>query len=472
VEVLLDYRNRNAVILLGFCCALLISVLTAKLGPVAPAVSAVLSVIIAFVILIFRSPVSGLWGLLIYSITYVFFDRELGINFPFSYVVELICIVTWLAFITKSGKHDWKRVYNDVCLFFFLWFLISVLQLFNPEGASPRGWLNEIRTSGLDTLLLVPAGFMLFRKIDHLDKFLVIIIAFSLVATFNGIKQLHFGMFPGEQYFALNSPTHLIWGKLRVFSIFKDAGQFGASQAQLAVICGTLALANMRLWKRTLLCLFALFFFYGMLISGTRGALFALLPGIFLAVFLFKNIKILIVGVFVVLGFLAVLKYTHIGSSSYEIRRLRSALNPDDPSLTVRFNNQQIIREYLATRPFGGGLGIVGYAGEKYNSDKYISRVAPDSYWVKIWVMYGNVGFAVWFAMIFYVVGRCCGIVWNIHDRNLRIKLIALTSGFFGIFICSYGNEVMNTLPSSIIGYLSIVFVLIGGRLDRQLVKN
>src|SRR5690554_4897657 len=205
-----------------------------------------------------------------------------------------------------------------------------------------------------------------------------------------------------------------------------------------------------------------------MLISGTRGALFALVPGIFLAVFLFKNIKVLIIGTLFLLAFLAVLKYTHIGSSSYEIHRLRSALNPDDPSLAVRFNNQQVIREYLATRPFGGGLGIVGYAGEKYNSDKFISKVAPDSYWVKVWVMYGNIGFAIWFSLIFYIIGKCCGIIWDIQDKNLRIKLIALTSGFFGIFICSYGNEVINTLPSSIIAYLSIVFVLLGRQYDQE----
>src|SRR5690606_31481740 len=106
------------------------------------------------------------------------------------------------------------------------------------------------------------------------------------------------------------------------------------------------------------------------------------------------------------------------------------------------------------------------------NSDKFLSTIEPDSYWVKVWAMYGIVGFIYWFCMMMYITGKSCGIIWRIEDKKLKVKLIALTSGFFGIFISSYGNEVINALPSSIVCYLSMVLVFMGPRFDRKLKIN
>jgi O-antigen ligase len=206
-----------------------------------------------------------------------------------------------------------------------------------------------------------------------------------------------------------------------------------------------------------------------MLISGTRGVIIVIVVGAFTAIALSKNMKALMIGSFFMLIFLAGLKYTSIGSGNYEIYRLRSALNPEDASLNVRFSSQQLYREYLKTRPFGGGLGITGHFGHKYNSDKYLSTIEPDSLWVKVWAMYGIVGFVFWFCMYMYILGKGCGIVWNIKDDKLKIKLIALLSGATGVFFCSYGNEIMNIMPSLLVVSLSLVMVYQGPRLDREL---
>ncbi|RYD69093.1 MAG: O-antigen ligase domain-containing protein, partial [Sphingobacteriales bacterium] len=143
-------------------------------------------------------------------------------------------------------------------------------------------------------------------------------------------------------------------------------------------------------------------------------------------------------------------------------------LNPDDPSLHVRLNTQAALREYMSSRPFGGGLGVIGANGMQYNSDRYLSTVQPDSYFVKIWAMYGIVGLIIWLGIMLYIFGKCCGIVWNLPDGGLKIKMIALTAGFAGILFCSYGNEVINTMPSSIVVYLSWVFVFISPQLAKQ----
>lgn len=239
--------------------------------------------------------------------------------------------------------------------------------------------------------------------------------------------------------------------------------------AHLGLVSTVLALGPFKLWKRVLLVLAAGILFYGMLISGTRGALYALVVGVACAIFLSKNFKMMLLGTAIVISGLFVLKFTSVGSGSYHVQRLRSALNPEDASLNVRFYNQQKLAEYLDTRPFGGGVGVIGFWGVKYNSEKYLASIPPDSYWVKVWAMYGIVGFILWFGIMMYILGKCCGIVWMIRDKRLRIKLIALTAGFAGILFCSYGNEVMNAMPSAMIIYISWCFVFLGPKFDSEI---
>jgi O-antigen ligase len=238
--------------------------------------------------------------------------------------------------------------------------------------------------------------------------------------------------------------------------------------AQLGVISLVLALGPFAWWKRIVCFAAGCVFVYAMSISGTRGALFALLVGMFVSLLINKNIKFFIIGSAIVLGGFFFLKYTTILQGNAQIRRMRSALNPEDASFNVRLANQARFKEYLRTRPFGGGLGAVGYAGYTYNKGTYLSTLPPDSYWVKVWAMYGIVGLCVWLGIMMYILGKCCGIVWNIKNQRLRFKLGALTAGAAGIFFSSYGNEVMNNLPSAMILYVSWALVFLGPKMDKE----
>ncbi len=120
----------------------------------------------------------------------------------------------------------------------------------------------------------------------------------------------------------------------------------------------------------------------------------------------------------------------------------------------------------MDSRPFGGGLGVLGY-NSRYNPDTYLSTVQPDSYFVKIWAMYGIVGLTIWLCIMMYILGKSCGLCWNIQDEGLRVKIIALTAGYAGILFCSYGNEVINNMPSSIVVYFSWVLIFISPQLDK-----
>ncbi|MES2446552.1 MAG: O-antigen ligase family protein [Bacteroidota bacterium] len=406
-----------------------------------------------------------LFFLVIYCFLFGVINREVR-GVPFGTGIEILLIITLIVTIFMSKKEDWININSDLFYLMAIWFLISLIEVTNPYS-SFLGWLNEIRTTALYPFLMVMLGLVILKNKRDLDWFFIFIIILSTLASINGIKQLHIGLFPGEKEFlALNSKTHLIWGKLRVFS-FWDAGQFGALQAHIGFIALMLSFVPMKLWKRIFLLCCACLNFYGMLISGTRGALFGLVIAIFVGLLLSKNIKALLIGGFIAVSFLVVLKYTHIGDSNYQIYRLRTALNPKDPSLNVRFNTQRNLRIYMQDYPFGGGLGVIGYNGNLYNSDKYLSTVQPDSYYVKLWAMYGIVGFTIWFCMMLYILGKCCGLIWNMKDLNLRLKLVSLIAGFAGVLMCSYGNEVINIMPTSIVVYLSWAIIANAAKIEK-----
>lgn len=397
-----------------------------------------------------------------FLIAYCFFlflvSREIG-GLPYGLIIDISFVLILITALATTPKEDWNGL--NVSLFYtlLLWLLVSLFEGFNP-GSSSLGWINEIRSTAIYPFVAVLLGLVIFRTRRDLDLFLILVMVCSTLASLNGIKQLYLGPSDNERKFLLeNASTHLLWGHLRVFSFYSDAGQFGASQAHIGLMAIILSLAPIKTWKRILLLLCGAINIYGMLISGTRGALFAIVIGGFVAIALGKNYKALLFGGFLVIALLGVLKFTTIGDSNYQIYRLRTAMNPEDPSLNLRLSNQRNLALYMHDYPFGNGPGVTGYYGKLYNGDKYLSRVEPDSYFVKIWMMYGVVGLTIWFSLMMYILGSCCGIVWQIEDKVLKVKMIALTAGCAGILFCSYGNEVMNLIPSSIVVYLSWVFI-------------
>ena len=410
----------------------------------------------------------------IFLIAYCFLVPGLGrhIEGPqFGLGQDGLLLLTWFGVIFhRSGKFRYRHLNNDLVWLSVVWFIITVLEIGNPERPSILGWFYEMRSATLYWVLSVPLGFLVFNKKKDLDLFIYIIIILSVIGSFWGMKQLYIGLDASENRWMESGAkkTHLLFGKLRVFSYYTEAAQFGASQAMLAVICGILALGPHTKAKRIFFGIAALLTFYGMLISGTRGAMFALVGGGFVFLVLSKQIKILLIGTLFGLGFLGILKYTTIGNTNAQIVRLRTSLDPNDPSLMTRLNNQKVLQSYLADKPFGTGVGTLGMWGVKYNPGKFISTIPPDSLYVKIWAMYGIVGFIIWFGIMLYILGKSAGIIWNTRDKALRNKLSALCAGSAGILLCSYGNEVMNQMPSSIIVYTTWVLIWLSPRWDEK----
>ena len=462
-----ETKKALIIAIVGIFFSVITAFLTVRLELIAVVIPFLITGAIVFTYALFAQPKIGFIAYLIYCFVIAGLLKNTAL--PFGPLMEVLLGITWLSILVHRMDYDWKTLRNDHFFVALIWFGINLLEVLNPAGASIMGWLMEIRFTTLNWLFIAPIAFLLFNTKKDLDLFIKMIIGLSVLAAVYGLKQMIIGVSGPEQMWLDNGGdfTHIVDGRLRIFSFYTDAGQFGASQAAMSVVAFVLALGPFKLWKRVLLGIAGALLFYGMLISGTRGALFALLVAAVFAIFLTKNFKVLIIGSLFGLLFLGILKYTSIGSGVYQIVRLRTALDPKDPSLNARFINQAKLKQVMDGLPFGGGVGVIGMNGSKFNSDKYLSKVPPDSYWVKIWVMYGVVGLVIWFSLNMYLIGKCSGIVMRLRDDGLRIKCIALTSGVAGIFFCSYGNEVMNGFPSSVIMFMSWSFVILSPSLDK-----
>lgn len=448
--------------------ALGIGWLVGQVGVLVPGLLLGGALLIMLLVLVFNRPRAGFLVFISYCFLVMAISRY-SPDTPFGLGMDGLLVLIWLAVIFhQSPEFSWRRVQNDLCKLALAWLILNVLELGNPAGASPLGWFYEMRGTTLYWFLTVTLASMLLYRRRDVKLFLVLVISFSVLGALYAIKQKALGVTAAEQAWldAGAAQTHIIWGQLRIFSFYAEAAQFGASQAHIGLVCLILALGPYIWWKRALLAVASFLLLYGMLISGTRGALFVLVVGAFVYLLLSKQLKILLVGTVLAAGFFCVLKFTYIGNSNANIVRLRTGLDPNDPSFQTRLKNQAILRDYLATRPLGGGVGSIGIWGKQYNPGKFLSEIPPDSYFVKVWAEYGIIGFLIWIGIMLYILGKCCGIVWNIRDPSLRQQLLALTAGFAGILVSSYGNEVMNQMPSAMIVYISWVLVFRGPEFD------
>ena len=250
-EALLNSRWLLPLLLVG---ALGAGWLAGQMGPVVPSLLVAVPSLLLFLVMVFRSPHAGFVTFVSYCFVINYLARHSTV--PVGLAMEGILVTTWLAVLFyHTEAPDWNRVRNDLCLLTFGWFVINILELANPAGASLQGWFNECRTSTFLWLLTVPLCFLVFNRKRDLNLFLYLIIGFSLVGTIYGIKQKFIGVDAMEQAWLDAGPgtTHVIWGVLRVFSTYSDAAQFGSSQAHIGLICLILALGPFSWTKKLLL---------------------------------------------------------------------------------------------------------------------------------------------------------------------------------------------------------------------------
>lgn len=418
----------------------------------------------------FRFPVIGLYTAIAMGFILLGLARYVR-DLPVGMAMDGILVFSFIALFFNRfyRKIDWKPANRDITWLAMIWFIFTLMQLFNPEAASREAWLVGFRGLGLYMMLIVPLALLQITNRKQIDVILYIWAIFSILATIKGVMQITVGPDRFEKAWldGGGAITHIIFGKLRAFSFMSDAGQFGANQAYSGIVFGILAIFTPNRKQQLFFIAVSLLAFYGMFISGTRGAISVPLAGLALFSLLRKNKFIMVSGFLLLVLVYAFFKFTYIGQGNQHIRRMRSAFDPNDPSLQVRLENQKKLRVYLATRPLGGGIGHAGVKAQRFLPNSFLANVATDSWYVLIWAETGIIGLIIHLFILIYILTRGSFIImFRLKDPELKILMSALLSGMAGILVASYGNAVVGTMPTSILIYTSMALVLNSKQLD------
>ena len=458
------------------CIVSIAALLICRMGIVGSMALILLPFIAAYLNILFRYPVIGYYSAVALGFVLLGLGRYID-DLPIGLAMDGLLILTYIALIFNKfyDRVDWKPAKKDVTLLAVIWFGYSLLEVLNPESRSFSAWMSGMRGISFYMVLMIPLALIFINTNHKLNLFLYLWGIFSILVSLKGIMQNTIGVDPWEKAWldAGAAETHILFGKLRIFSFLSDAGQFGANQAYSAVVAMILALTFKDLRKKIFFIIIAVLGFYGMLLSGTRGAISIPLAGFALYFFLRKNITVMISGAFILIAVFVFFKYTTIAQNVQEIRRMRSAFDPNDPSLQVRLENQKKLKVYLATRPMGGGIGHAGVKAKKFLPNAFLSQIATDSWYVLIWAEQGIIGLMLHLFILFYILIKSSyRIMFRIRDPILKMKMAALASGMFGIMVASYGNAVLGTMPTGMLLYTSMAIMLNTNVLDKEAISK
>lgn len=417
-----------------------------------------------YLLKVFQNPRIGAWSLLIYSFTWSLIARYVaaytGLGVQFGLGIDGLLAMTLVAMLFSGGASaPYGNLRNALMLVTLLWFFFIFLQLFNPHASSRMAWVFTVRSYALYILGSVMLCNMLLNRREDLDLFLLIFVGFSILGALYGIRQLHLGLDHVDSIFIRPKlDRHMLFGKLRVFSFYENAGQAGVTQGHAGVIANILFIHEKRHKYKLFYLVGMLLCYYGMAISGTRGALAVPFAGLAVYLVWCKRPVVTISGMLIGGAMLFILMFTTIGQSNYTINRMRTAFNPDDPSFQYRLAAREHYASYMNKHAFGWGIGSAGYWGNRFNGDENVMK-GTDGGYVQLQAEIGYMGLYFYWAYYAFILGMTFWLLLRLEKCLIYYQVLALCCGVIGLLLANYGNSVIYQLPSNITISMSLAYI-------------
>ena len=413
-------------------------------------------------IILYRYPKYNLYGVVIISFLMSFLGRYVPVDVPWSLLVDFFLVMALFQPILRYWHNiDFSLAKRSAVILLSIWMLYIIFQLFNPLAKSYVAWFYAMRPIALYPLLMITSCLIIFNSKKDMKNFIKLWFFFSLIAVVWGIKQNTIGVSQTEaRWLEMGAKsTHLLFGRLRVFSYYFDAGTFGPAMGQIALFCFILFLGPFDKKRKLIFLVAGILTFYGMMISGTRGSLAVPAVGAMTYLVMVRKVKLILLGLIVIAFGYGFLKHTKIGQSNYAINRLRTALDPEDASLNVRFRNRDLLTQYLQDKPFGGGLGTVGFWGSRFSPGTWLADFQPDGLYTLVRAETGLFGRNLFVGILLFMLYRGMSITHRIRDAENKSYAMAFIAGFAGIVMSNYGNPVMTQFPNITVNLMGLAFV-------------
>lgn len=424
---------------------------------------------IIVVYLAFSYKMFSFWTLFILNYFVMFLQKEGKMPVPASLPNELIELVLIAIAIIDLRETKFANIANVMTMAILGWCAFCVIEVLNDTcglGMNVNAWFTGIRLMAFQLLYAVIVFALYMNTPKKIYQLYTVWALCALFAVFWCWKQKNIGWDAAEMnwLFAQGHATqHIVNGITRYFGTFTDAANFGIHMACASVSFFILAITNKVKKRRLFFTIVGVLTTWAMFQSGTRTAIFCMMAGFMVFLVLSKSTKI-IVPVSIIFGlFIGMLMFTNIGQGNNQIRRMRSAFNPEDASANVRDINKAAISKYMKDAPWGIGIGIFERDIPAWNKFKIVSQIPPDSEYVFIWVRTGWIGVS-WFAIcnLIMLMGACSVVLFKIKNRSLAGLGAAWCASFAALHLGGYANQILMQFPNVVVFYggLSTVFLM------------
>ena len=437
-------------------------------GFTAFAIICILPIGIIFAITSFKQRMFTFW--LLCLVNYFIQFKNITLPVPMSLPNEMLELLLLALAIIDVSELKLERTLNVMFACLIVWSAYCTLEVLNDTcrlGIDIGGWYTSARLMAFQLVYAFLVFTLYITTPKILLKYLVIWGIFALFAVFWVWKQQNIGFTDAENSWIQTRGrlTHILQGGslIRYFSIYSDAANYGIGIASTAVAFVIFGITSKIKKYRYFFLITGIACIWGMFPSGTRTATACLGAGFMAYIFLSKSAKIAVpFSIFFGIAFF-ILAFTNIGNGNSQIRRMRSAFDPNDASANVRKMNQTAMKRYMKEAPWGIGMHI-GYSNVPDNNKyAYMSTVPPDSEYVFIWIHTGEIGITVFLiTTAIMLLGACWTVLFRINSPSLRGIGAGMCCAFVSQQLGGYGNQVLMQFPNCLVFYggLSIAYVL------------
>ena len=426
-----------------------------------------LSIVVIYLTFSYR--MFSFWTLFIINYFIMFLSKEGKLPLPASLPNEMLELVLIAIAIIDLRETKFDNCVNFMTLAVLGWCAFCMIEVLNDTcglGMNVNAWFTGIRLMAFQILYAVLVFPLYINSPQRIYQLFKAWAFCALFAVFWCWKQINMGWDTAELnwLFAQGHATqHIVNGIIRYFGTFTDAANFGIHMACASVSFFIIAITNKVKKHKIFFGIVGLLTTWGMFQSGTRTAIFCMMAGFMIFLILSKSVKI-IVPVSIVFGlFIGMLMFTDIGQGNNQIRRMRSAFNPEDASANVRDINKAAISKYMKDAPWGIGIGIFERDIPAWNKFKIVSQIPPDSEYVFIWVRTGWIGVS-WFTLcnLMILIAGCSIVFFKIKNRSLMGMGAAWCASFAALHLGGYANQILMQFPNIVVFYggMSTVFLL------------
>ena len=433
------------------------------------AIICILPFLVLFIYAAFKWKMFTFWILITVNYFIQMKDISKSLTIPMSLPNEMLQIILLaIAIIDTRQTSHFGRTVNLMFFALILWCGFCTLEVLNDTcglGINIGAWYQGARLMAFQLLYTFLVFSIYISSPEILMKYIKIWVGFALFSAFWTWKQKNLGFTAIENSWIQGSKTHILNAGtlIRYFSTFSDAANYGCNAAATIVAFVIFAITTPIKKYRYSLFAISVFILIGMFDSGTRTAIFCMIAGLLVYIFLSKSIKIAVPFSIAFSIFLFILIFTGIGNNNQQVRRMRSAFKKDDASLNTRDMNKESMKKYLRDAPWGIGIGMGASNVPANNKFTVLANIPPDSEYVFIWLRTGPIGLTVFvITTMLMFIGACFIVFFKLNSKSLRGIGAGFCCAFVSIQLGGYANQVLMQFPNCLIFYggLSIVYIL------------